>query len=57
MGNFYAIVLDGVVKILRRILDKVELIVCTWQRIESRFLLSHGGVGRSLGLRIFHTTW
>jgi hypothetical protein len=25
-------VLDGVVKILRRILGEIELIVCTWQR-------------------------
>jgi hypothetical protein len=40
--NFYVIVLEGVVKILRRILDKMELIACTWQGIESRFLLSHG---------------
>jgi hypothetical protein len=53
--SFYVILLDGVVKIIRRILDKIEFVVCTWQRLESRFLLSHGRFEWSLGLRIFHT--
>jgi hypothetical protein len=53
--SLYDIVLDGVVKILRRILGKMEFVVCTWQRSESRFSLSHGRVEWSLGLRIFHT--
>jgi hypothetical protein len=43
--NFYAIVLDRVVKILRRILGEMELIVLHLAKMESRFLLSHGRVG------------
>jgi hypothetical protein len=54
--NFYAIVLDGVVKILRRILGKMELIVLHLGKdLRVDFSLSHGRVEWSLGLRIFHT--
>jgi hypothetical protein len=40
--NFYAIVLDGVVKILRRILGKMGLIVLHLGKDIEWILLSHG---------------
>jgi hypothetical protein len=54
--NFYAIVLDGVVKILRRILDVMGLIVLHLGKdLRIDFPLSHGRVELPLGLRIIHT--
>jgi hypothetical protein len=54
--NFYAIMLDGVVKILRRILGKMGLIVLYLGKDRGWiFLLSHGRVEWSLGLRIINT--
>jgi hypothetical protein len=56
LANFYVILLDGVVKILRRILNVMGLLVLHLGKdLRIDFPLSHGRVEWPLGLRIIHT--